>query len=144
MAKIPGPSANGKWYVDATNNANVFTKVWLQDKGIDSNTILGPYATENDAKEAATGLVGTKILKGWDGLIAELQVGATAVGSVGGIGNPLTGLAAIGDFFGRLSEANTWLRVGEVLIGIILLGIGVARITGAQNIVSTAVKARIP
>ena len=29
------------------------------------------------------------------------------------VGNPLKGLAAIGDFFARLTEANTWLRIGE-------------------------------
>jgi hypothetical protein len=37
----------------------------------------------------------------------------------------LTGLAAIGDFFSRLSNPNTWARVGEVAIGGLLLGIGV-------------------
>jgi hypothetical protein len=39
-------------------------------------------------------------------------------------GLPLTGVAAIGDFFSRLGQANTWIRVGEVVAGLILLGIG--------------------
>lgn len=56
---------------------------------------------------------------------------------------PLSGLKAIGDFFSRLTQANTWIRVGEVLLGVILLAVGMARITGAQNIVSSTVKARI-
>jgi hypothetical protein len=33
----------------------------------------------------------------------------------------LGGIAAVGDFFSRLSEKNTWLRVGEVAVGGILL-----------------------
>ena len=37
----------------------------------------------------------------------------------------LTGLAAIGDCFTKLGSANLWMRVGEVLAGLILLGIGV-------------------
>ena len=58
--------------------------------------------------------------------------------------SPLTGLNAIGDFFNKLGEANTWIRVGEVLLGVVLIAVGVARITGAQNVISQVVKARIP
>lgn len=74
------------------------------------------------------------------GTVSGLNKTGKKVTSVPG----LTGVAAIGDFFSRLTEANTWLRVGEVVLGIILLGIGVARITGAQNAISSVVKARIP
>lgn len=31
---------------------------------------------------------------------------------------------SVGDFLGRLTQANTWIRVGEVVVGLILLGIG--------------------
>jgi hypothetical protein len=37
----------------------------------------------------------------------------------------LTGLPAIGDFFNRLTQANTWIRVGEVVAGLLLLYVGV-------------------
>lgn len=40
------------------------------------------------------------------------------------IPNPVGGLEGIGDFFARLTEANTWLRVGEFAVGGILLYIG--------------------
>ncbi len=36
------------------------------------------------------------------------------------------------------------VRIGEALLGIVLIGIGLARITGAQNAVSSIAKARIP
>jgi hypothetical protein len=45
-------------------------------------------------------------------------------GSSANKGPSFAGLAAIGDFFGRLTEGNTWVRVGEVVAGLILLGIG--------------------
>jgi hypothetical protein len=59
----------------------------------------------------------------------------TTVSPGGGINasNPLSGLAAIGDFFGRLSEGNTWIRVGKVAVGGALLMIGLAHMTGAEN-----------
>jgi hypothetical protein len=37
----------------------------------------------------------------------------------------LSGLNAIGDFFARLTEASTWIRVGEVVAGGLLLYVGV-------------------
>lgn len=36
----------------------------------------------------------------------------------------LGGVQAIGDFFNRLTQANTWIRVGEVAAGLLLLYIG--------------------
>jgi hypothetical protein len=36
----------------------------------------------------------------------------------------LGGIQAIGDFFNRLTQANTWIRVGEVLAGLLLLYLG--------------------
>lgn len=37
---------------------------------------------------------------------------------------PLGGIAGIGDFFGRLTEASTWIRVAEVLAGGLILYLG--------------------
>ena len=43
--------------------------------------------------------------------------GKKAQSAVPGLG----GVAAIGDFFSRLSEPNTWIRVAEVGIGVVIL-----------------------
>jgi hypothetical protein len=43
--------------------------------------------------------------------------------------NPLSGIAAIGDLANRLTQPNTWVRVGEFLAGGILLVIGVNAMT---------------
>lgn len=71
------------------------------------------------------------------GTVAGLNQFANAVPA---ITNPLSGLDA---FFGTLGDASLWIRVGEVLLGLILLGVGAARITHVQNPVSMAVKAVI-
>jgi hypothetical protein len=56
------------------------------------------------------------------------------------LSNPLDALAAIGDFFTRLTDASTWIRVGKVVIGGLLLIIGIVHITGAENAVATAAR----
>lgn len=45
----------------------------------------------------------------------------------------LTGVAAIGDFFSRLGNANTWIRAVKVIAGGALIIIGVSHMTGANN-----------
>jgi len=44
------------------------------------------------------------------------------------------GLSQVGDFFSRLTSANTWLRIGEGLLGVVLIAVGIARITNAVPI----------
>lgn len=50
------------------------------------------------------------------------------------------GLAGIGDFFARLTEASTWIRVGEVVLGLILIAVGLARITKAVPVATKIAK----
>jgi hypothetical protein len=45
--------------------------------------------------------------------------------------NAIPGLAQIGDFFGTLTQASTWERVGQVVLGAILIAVGIARLTDA-------------
>lgn len=55
-----------------------------------------------------------------------------------------TGVQAVG--LGGLTNENitSWfIRIGEVLLGIVLLGVGVAKLTGATNAVAKVVKAKI-
>jgi hypothetical protein len=52
----------------------------------------------------------------------------------------LTGINAIGDFFSRLASANLWERVGEVVLGLILIAVGVAHITHAVPIATKVAK----
>jgi hypothetical protein len=66
-------------------------------------------------------------------------------------GNPVTGAAnslknALGSAspLAPLFQASIWLRAVQVIIGLALIAVGLARITGAQNQVSQLVRARLP
>lgn len=39
--------------------------------------------------------------------------------------------SSLTDFLGRLTEANVWLRVAEVAIGVVLISVGLAKMTNA-------------
>lgn len=54
----------------------------------------------------------------------------------------LGGLAAIGDFFNRLTEPNTWLRVGEVIAGLLLVYLGL-KATMSGTAVGNVVKQNV-
>jgi hypothetical protein len=46
-------------------------------------------------------------------------------------------------FFG--SDANSWfIRIGEIVLGIVLIGIGVAKLTGTTNTIAKLAKVAIP
>jgi hypothetical protein len=63
---------------------------------------------------------------------------ANPANDIGAAAN-LAGVGAIGDFFNRITEPNTWLRVGEVVVGLLILYIGL-KATTAQTPVGNAVK----
>lgn len=90
-------------------------------------TVAGPYATKNDA------------------LAAIGKYHGPPPGSTGPKDTPPNPLAQIGAFLGALGQANTWIRVAEVLVGLILMAAGFARITNAVPIatkIATAVGTR--
>lgn len=66
--------------------------------------------------------------------VAQVATGEAANAAGVGGGNPLAGLAQVGQFFSALSQGSTWIRVAEGILGIILLAVGVARITHAVPI----------
>lgn len=68
-----------------------------------SGAAAGPFATQAQAQAKADALNGD--------VTTATQPNASNLGGVGA-------------FFGRLSQASTWIRVGEVVIGLILVGIG--------------------
>lgn len=101
----------------------------------------------------------SQLASAWLGIIAVKGVGKAVADALGGAGqqiakipsaigaglapitNPLSGITG---FLTGLTQANLWLRITEVAIGVVLLAVGVARLTGQQNPISQLVKARIP
>lgn len=84
-----------------------------------------------------------------DGAIAPPQTNPKGVGSIGesvdAVGIPGSGvLTDVGGFLSALTQRNTWLRIGEGVLGLLLVGIGVAAITRGTPIgsaIRTGVKA---
>lgn len=65
---------------------------------------------------------------------AAAQAYKDAIGSdIPKVPNPLSGVNAIGDFFGRLTEAQTWERVGLVVVGVMFLGIGIISVASSSK-----------
>jgi hypothetical protein len=96
----------------------------------------GPYPwTQAKMVASSPSLPGIPLLPGSGGTGQGLNTG-------GGISTPnIGGLAAVGDFFNRLTQANTWLRVGEVVAGLLLVYIGLnatMRNTAVGNAVQSA------
>jgi len=83
------------------------------------NTVAGPYATKAAAQAWQTSANTAGNSPG------------SAIGGAADAAANATGLSAVGDFFGRLGQANTWIRVAEVILGVVLLAVGIARITHA-------------
>jgi len=71
------------------------------------------------------------------GAVADAASNTTAVKGAGAVESALT---AVPDFLSRLTSANLWERVGEVIIGLILIAVGVAHITHAVPIATKIAK----
>jgi hypothetical protein len=81
---------------------------------------MGPYNWAT-AKAQVAGLKA--------GIGAATPGGLPTVGPGGNIASPfsnLGGINAIGDFFNRLTQPNTWIRVGEVVAGLLLVYLGLS------------------
>lgn len=68
---------------------------------------------------------------------SDVSVAGQAAANAAGV----PGLTQIGTFFGDLAEGSTWIRVGEVLLGLVLIAIGVARLTHAVPPATTIARA---
>jgi hypothetical protein len=94
--------------------------------------VQGPFATKA-AAEKAIGAAGTS---GQGGLTVNPDPSAPQANQAPTLG----GLAAIGDFFARLTEAAVWERIGEVVLGLLLIAVGVAKLTHAVPVATKIAK----
>jgi hypothetical protein len=51
---------------------------------------------------------------------------------------------AVSDVIGNVNASNLIVRIGEILLGIVLIGVGIAKLTGTANIISTVAKVPLP
>jgi hypothetical protein len=101
--------------------------------------VAGPFATQASAAEY---IVSQQVLASAQGIAnTHPPFLARVVQDVkSAVGSPLKGIEAVGDFFQRLTQASTWLRIFEVGIGIILVAVGIASLTKAVPIATGIAK----
>jgi hypothetical protein len=79
-------------------------------------TLIGGYNTKAEAQAAVDKFNSEPNPK---------KLSDAGIPSAPDLPNPLTGINAVGDFFQRLTQPATWARVGEVVLGGILVYAGV-------------------
>lgn len=57
---------------------------------------------------------------------------------------PIAAAKGAADALGGFNLGGWFIRIGEILLGIVLIGVGIARITGAQNVISNIAKTKMP
>ena len=139
-------------------NASQYTSVWTGNFQTDLNHVIAAMNAKGDkqlaiqfrqyALQTHSQHPELSVQQLLNAFVASELAGAvsTGVGQTGTLLGQLPGAAAKGaeNAFHGLNLGSWFLRIGEILLGIVLIGVGVARITGAQNAVSKIVKARIP
>jgi hypothetical protein len=128
------------WYAEQGNGQNAVLRKSAKSPG--PGWVLIPGATDAMTEDQAAQQLLQDILHGdfgssvWNGVRKVTQAAANATG--------LTGLAAVGDFFSKLGQPNTWLRVAEVTVGLVLLAVALNKVLG--NPAGSAVKlaAKVP
>jgi hypothetical protein len=77
------------------------------------------------------------------GLSAGLQVPEEITGAVGAVTNFIPGVKEIGSFFSALVDADTWIRVAEVALGVLLIAVGLATLAPTSALVRKTPVGRI-
>jgi len=77
------------------------------------------YPTQADAQSKTNGITGTSPLQ---------QAGNTVTGALG----------STADLIQRLTQASTWIRVAEVVLGLLFLAVGLAKLTNAIPLATKA------
>lgn len=153
MQQLPGPG-------QITGPAQ-FTTVWTGNFQTDLNRVISEmnakgykqlavqfraYALQQHAQHPE--LTVQQLLNAF---VASELAGAlsTGIGQTGAVLGQVPGAAAAGaekavESLGGFNLASWFLRIGEILLGLVLIGVGVARITGAQNAISKVVKTKLP
>jgi len=130
LAELKAPTRPADAKVVSTVEGTAEDTAYLEYQAVNGWTAyMGPFTTQAAAQTAQV-----------DPNANTTLAGIKAGSAVGGIPNPLTGLAAVGDFFARLTQANTWIRLVEGILGLGLLVVGLAKMSGTGSTLRKAVK----
>lgn len=141
LAQLPGTYQGTYAQYDGMTWAQLYESIAGSDSSADPKQLADAVLGLESAQRLGTGLqAATNTLGKFVGA-SEKAIGNTnfAAGVPGS--GALSGLAAIGDFFSRLTQASTWLRVAEVALGAALLIIGLAKLASNTPVGRAAAKA---
>jgi hypothetical protein len=160
-ANVSSKPANAKIVSAASGTAayNAYSQTGVPYNGY--VRFQGPFTSEAAAQAASpTGDSTAQVIAAGVGAgVSETVMpgdstaaGEAAAVAATNINNPLDflkniagGIGEIGDAIHALTEENTWIRIAKVVAGGLLLLIGLAHITGAENkVASIARKVPIP
>jgi hypothetical protein len=120
--------------VQATSQASAIAKAKIALGSHASNVgqlVKGPFGNQNDANSNQN--------------TSQQDAASGKINPSGGpAGQPTNFSNAVSDVFGKFNLGSWFLRIGEILLGIVLVGVGLARITGVQNAISQIVKTKMP
>ena len=87
----------------------------------------GPFSTKAKAQAAATK--------------SHKTVGQAAPNIK--LPNVLSGIDAIGNFFNKLGEKELWIRVAEVVLGLLMIGVALGKLSGIDAKITKAVNTAV-
>jgi hypothetical protein len=125
-----------KWYYNSTSGVVAQYNTVTEWPALHSGTGWhGPFDTKQAALDFYT--TGKPKNPGWKAPTDSLSQGAKNTVATGA--SALTSGLGLND-----DQIRSWLiRIGEILLGLVLVGVGVAKLTGTANVISSAVKAKI-
>jgi hypothetical protein len=95
----------------------------------DASEVSGPYLTRAIADAKANAQIAKGSSLPGSGLVKDVTNSL-----------PFSGIDAIGDFFHRLTEKETWTRVGEVVVGGILLYAGIRALSHGSTVAGSGAR----
>jgi hypothetical protein len=100
----------------------------------------GPFNSKQDALDYYTN--GKAANPGWK---APAGIPSNIINGIGtAASDAIHGPAsAAHEILGGVDITGWFVRIGEVLLGLVLLGVGVAKLTGSTNVIAKAVKAKL-
>jgi hypothetical protein len=122
--------------VEHQNEAEYLTDASLNIAGWDHLTKLPIPDSDTTAQAVAYVVAQQKAgkLKGPAPTTSNAQANANASQYVAKQIPGGAAVVSVSDFLGRLTQASTWLRIGEGILGIVLIAVGVARMTNAVSV----------
>jgi hypothetical protein len=112
-------------YTDATKIAQINADISRMNSDTNGKPgTYGPFATLAEAQSAATTNAPETLQQSIDSGTLKIPVISQAADIASGA---LT-------FLGALTDPHTWLRIAEVILGLVLIGVGIAKLTNAVPI----------